>query len=313
VTAMAAPEAKKQKTEEGENKAVPEKKEELEQDAKRDSAPKISQKPTFLTPDTTLNVLPSTGTQGNMLVALTEGGLGQLIAGARANVGVKAGRYMYEAKIVEKNGGKGTARFGFSAGGSLFLGDDDSSVCFDTEGFMISNKKKTKCSQGFGPDVMVAVVLNLDSSSPNANTISFFKNGVRASEPQQLPDGLKGKTLFPAVAFKNSTVHLNFAPPAVALPFKCKSIEEATQKDASITKYDEPADGKYNVLFPVSLPDEGTFDWLESFLEKNPNYTELSDRHLQSGRKTVALAVKRSRATTNPSMAWVIQTPLRRR
>merc|ERR1711892_1638924 len=37
-------------------------------------------------------------------------------------------------------------------------------------------------------------------------------------------------------------------------------------------------DGKYTVLFPVSLPDEGTFDWLDQFLEKNPNYTELSDR-----------------------------------
>lgn len=45
-----------------------------------------------------------------------------------------------------------------------------------------------------------------------------------------------------------------------------------------MTKYEEPADGKYNVLFPVSLPDEGTFYWLDDFLEKNPNYTELSDR-----------------------------------
>jgi hypothetical protein len=98
------------------------------------------------------------------------------------------------------------------------------------------------------------------------------------SEPQPLPDSLQGKALFPAVSFKNVKVHLNFAAPATALPFKCKSIEEASQKDATITKYEEPADGKYTALFPVSLPDEGTFDWLDSFIEKNPNFTELSDR-----------------------------------
>merc|ERR1712060_226979 len=39
-----------------------------------------------------------------------------------------------------------------------------------------------------------------------------------------------------------------------------------------------PKDGKYEVIWPVSLPDEGTFDWLDLFLEKNPQYTELSDR-----------------------------------
>ncbi|CAL1135319.1 unnamed protein product [Cladocopium goreaui] len=37
-------------------------------------------------------------------------------------------------------------------------------------------------------------------------------------------------------------------------------------------------DGKYEVIFPVAVPDEGTFDWLDEFLEKNPQYVELSDR-----------------------------------
>merc|ERR1712196_762011 len=125
---------------------------------------------------------------------------------------------------------------------------------------------------------MIAVVLNRDSSSPNNNTISFFKNGVRASKPQALPDSFKGKALFPAVSYKNATVHFNFDKPATALPFKCKSVNEATQKDAIVNKAEVPADGKYTALFPVSLPDEGTFDWLDSFLEKHTQYTELSDR-----------------------------------
>lgn len=33
-------------------------------------------------------------------------------------------------------------------------------------------------------------------------------------------------------------------------------------------------DGKYEVIFPVAVPDEGTFDWLDDFLDKNPKYVE---------------------------------------
>jgi len=257
---------------------APEKKEppkELEEDAKKDKNPKIKEMVTFLTPDTTMNVMPST--VGNMLLPLSEGGLSQLVAGARASVGVKSGRYMFETKIVEQSG-KAMVRIGFSAEGSLFLGEDDNSVCFDNEGLMVCNRKRTKCSQPFGRDTMLAVVLNLDDTSPNANTISFFKDGKRVSQPQALPEELKGKTLFPTVSFKNATLHLNFGEPVAPLPFTCASVQGASQKDAVLTKYEEPKDGKYSVLFPVSLPDEGTFDWLDSFLEKNPSYTELSDR-----------------------------------
>merc|ERR1711972_726122 len=40
----------------------------------------------------------------------------------------------------------------------------------------------------------------------------------------------------------------------------------------------EPKDGKFEVVVPVGFPDEGTFSWLDGFLEKNPQYVELSDR-----------------------------------
>merc|ERR1712194_154300 len=189
---------------------------------------------------------------------------------------------MFEAKIVEQTSswGKGSnpVRVGFAAEGSLFLGEDANSICFESDGSMINNKKRIKCCQPFARDVIVAVVLNLDEKSPNFNTVSLFRDGKRACQPQALPEELQGKTLFPAVSFKNCTVHTNFGAPIVPLPFKCQVIQEASAKHAVVTKYDEPADGKYTVLFPVSLPDEGTFDWLDQFLEKNPNYTELSDR-----------------------------------
>merc|ERR1740130_1480524 len=174
--------------------------------------------------------------------------------------------------------GRAGVRVGFSAEGSLFLGEDSTSICFDNEGGMVFNKKRSKGHASFGRDVMVGLLLNLDEKSENFNTISIFRDGRRVSQPQALPEELKGKTLFPAVSFRNATVHCNFGAPVVALPFTCRGVGEAAQKDATVTKYPEPADGKYEVLFPVSLPDEGSFDWLDAFLEKNPSFTELSDR-----------------------------------
>jgi len=304
---MAPPAEKKQKTED----AAPTT-EELEVDAKRDSNPKIRDTVKFLTPDTTMNVLPSS--VGNILMSMSEGGLSQLVAGARASVGVKSGRYSFEAKIVEQTGSGGKmVRVGFGAEGSLFLGEDENSICFDTEGMMVSTKKKTKCSQAFGRDVIVAVVLNIDEKSPNFNTISLFKDGKRACQPQQLPDSLKGKNLYPAVSFKNSSVHLNFGAPVVELPFKCRGIQEATVKDAEVQKYAEPDDGKYTVLFPVSMPDEGSFDWLDNFIEKNPNYTELSDRFFTDWALKSGLSSKgpKSRMTSQSRAPWTISQILR--
>ncbi|CAJ1445574.1 unnamed protein product [Effrenium voratum] len=40
------------------------------------------------------------------------------------------------------------------------------------------------------------------------------------------------------------------------------------------------SEDKCEVMLPVAFPDEGTFEWLDSFIEKNPQYTELSDRKL---------------------------------
>merc|ERR1719506_3230272 len=133
-----------------------------------------------------MNVLPSS--VGGMLMSMSEGGLSQLVAGARASVGVKSGRYMFEAKIVEQTGNAGKlVRVGFATEGRLFLGEEDNSICFDTEGFMVTNAKKSKCSMSFGRDVIVAIVLNLDEKSSNFNTVSLFKDGKRACPPQQLP------------------------------------------------------------------------------------------------------------------------------
>jgi len=265
---------------------------ELETDAKPDKTPKISDKVAFLTQDTTLNVAESMF--GNMLTCLSDGGLQYLLAGARANVGIKSGRYMFEVNVVELMHQKqdttvvtGRApqprnffRMGLStAGSSLLIGEDEHSICFDAEGSFIHNKKKTSVGAKFERSMNVALVVNVDSKSPNANTVSLFRDGVRICEPQALPDSMKGKALYPTLSYRNVTVHYNFGAVADStLPFTCRMLQDASAKDVEVTKEDAPKDGKYTAAFPVCLPDEGGFQWLDAWLKENPSYTEMSDR-----------------------------------
>merc|ERR1712187_763707 len=135
-----------------------------------------------------------------------------------------------------------------------------------------------------GRDTTVAVLLNRDKRSPNANTISLFINGQRACQPQALPEGLQGKALYPAVTFRSMTLHMNLGEEALEpLPFNCRMIGAADQSDVDIApRPEKPKDGKYEVLCPVGLPEEGLFDWLDMFLKKNKKYTEVSDRAMQA-------------------------------
>merc|ERR1719506_1576352 len=55
-------------------------------------------------------------------------------------------------------------------------------------------------------------------------------------------------------------------------------LQEASAKDVVVSKEVLPKDGKYTAVFPVCLPEEGGFQWLDNWLKENPGYTELSDR-----------------------------------
>mmetsp|Transcript_92694 Transcript_92694/g.258181 ORF Transcript_92694/g.258181 Transcript_92694/m.258181 type:complete len:873 (-) Transcript_92694:242-2860(-) len=278
----------------GEKPKDSEKPTELEADDAGDPRPKIDATTiSFNAADTTLNVMPVAN--GKLLMTLTEGGFQYLLANARANVGLKAGRYMFEVKIVESlnptetQGGSGRApqprqlvRVGVSlAGSSLFLTDGTDNVCFDSEGYFSHEKRRKKVAQKFSHDQTVAVLLNLDEKSANANTISLFRNGARISEPQALPENMRGKVLYPTVTYKNVTLKVNFGPaPLAKLPFQCRMVAEAAVDDVEVHEEPKPKDGKFEVLFPVGLPEQGFFDWVDEFVEKNPGFTELSDRKI---------------------------------
>ncbi|CAE8633151.1 unnamed protein product [Polarella glacialis] len=239
--------------------------------------------------DRTLNAMSLAG--GKMLMPLTDGGMQYLLAGVRANAGVKAGRCMFEARIFEHvhlapemPGDKAPhprqlVRVGFSLmGSSLFVGDGACSCGFDSEGFFLQDKSRKKVASKFMRGQTVAVLVNLDVSSPNHNTVSLFVDGTRASPPMPLPKQLLGKPLFPTVTYKNVSLEVNFGPMAqVPLPFVCNMLGGAAMTDI---EWCHCEGDKPQVVFPVGLPKQGYFDWVDEFVEKNPGYTELSDRKI---------------------------------
>jgi len=268
----------------------PEKPKELEEDASEDGRARLASSVAFHAEDTTLNAVPAA--DGKLLLTLPEGGFQYLVAAARASVGVKAGRYMFEAVMLgeqrpaqqqaQQRQPQQAVRLGFStAGSSLFLGDGEDSVCFDAEGVFVHGKTKKRVSQRVGAEQVLAVLLNLDAGSPNANTVSVFRNGVRLTQPQPLPERLRGKTLFPTFNVRGTSLRLNMSePPMQALPFSCRMLRDAAAADCEVAEHVVPADGKFEVVVPVALPDEGGFDWVDQFLAKNPRHLELSTRAL---------------------------------
>mmetsp|Transcript_26699 Transcript_26699/g.61447 ORF Transcript_26699/g.61447 Transcript_26699/m.61447 type:complete len:897 (+) Transcript_26699:53-2743(+) len=267
-----------------------------EKDATKETRSTIKDPIAFLPSHTTLNVVPTTG--GRILMSLTDGGMQYLLAGARANVGMKKDRYMFEVKVVEalvpqdNTGPQARARLpvprqlvrlGVSTSDSSLLLDDEDSVYFDSEGFFVSgSEKKSVTERKLTKDQVVAVVVNLDPKGQHPNTISLFREGKRVSSPMPLPEKLKGKMLYPHIVYRNVTLQTHFGPtPLKALPFKCKCFGSAASADVNVIK-ETPLDKaqSFQVCFPVAFPDEGTFDWVDTFLQEHQEFVELSDRKI---------------------------------
>eukprot|EP00929_Paragymnodinium_shiwhaense_P118696 TRINITY_DN90614_c0_g1_i1.p1 TRINITY_DN90614_c0_g1~~TRINITY_DN90614_c0_g1_i1.p1 ORF type:complete len:956 (+),score=362.14 TRINITY_DN90614_c0_g1_i1:57-2870(+) len=288
------PEASKKeaKTEAGQTAST---KEPVEKDAPADSRAALDKPVVFEPAATTLNVLPSLG--GKVLMTLSDGGMSYLTAGARANVGVKAGRYMFEIKIVEALAPpevpmaarkaiipKQLVRVGFStASEDLLFGTTEGAkqMCVDSEGMLNMAGQKTMTGTKFGKEHVVALVLNLDPKSANANTVTLYRDGKKATESYKLPEALVGQALYPQVNYRNCSVQVNFGPvPLKELPFKCRTLATAAKADVVVTPSPLGKDGKGKVVFPVGMPDKGYFDWVDDFMKQNPTYVELSDRKL---------------------------------
>merc|ERR1712194_18109 len=171
----------------------------------------------------------------------------------------------------------------------------------DSDGNFVHQKNKTKAAQGgFRWGNNICVILNVDDTSPHKNTISLFRDGVRFCEPQALPEAFIGKALFPVITYKNVTLQVNWGPtPKKALPFKCRMLRDASTADLEVVSAAPPAkDGKNEILFPVAIPDQGVFDWLDQFLEDNPKYLEISDRKTLAWAASSGLSRPRGNASS---------------
>eukprot|EP00928_Gymnodinium_smaydae_P012777 TRINITY_DN1465_c0_g1_i1.p1 TRINITY_DN1465_c0_g1~~TRINITY_DN1465_c0_g1_i1.p1 ORF type:complete len:1023 (-),score=217.72 TRINITY_DN1465_c0_g1_i1:114-3182(-) len=264
---------------------------EREKDAAEDARPQMNTTVSFDPNDLTLNAIPTTG--GRLLMSLSEAGLQYLVAGARANVGVRSGRYMFEVRIVEALSPsvgsrpqthlpKQMVRIGLSTSKcSLFLGETADSISFDSEGVLLKGTARSASKARFIRDQVIGVLVNLDEASPNAHTISLFRDGQRICDPFAIPEEMRGQPLFPHINFRSVSIQVNFGPmPMAKLPFACRMLQGAAQEDVVLRTTAPLTNGKYDVVFPICLPDEGTFDWAEAFLENHPHFVELSDRQI---------------------------------
>jgi len=281
--------------------AKPAEPEELEKDAPVEKRPAHTEPIAFDAANTTLNVVPAQG--GRLLMALTDSAMQHFLAGARGNVGVKKGRYLYEVQVVEKLNPEEFAQHKKQSGHVLRVGvslqkaellqcrqssDDDGEafkgIYFEDNGVCWAGNTKTQSKKNANllqGNCVIGILLNVDAKSPNNNTLSLFKDGVRVAGPVPLPEAIHGRSLFPHITFRNLTVRVHSGPePLAPMPFKCRMWQGAAKDDISVegSSASKNKDGKFEAVVPVGFPDEGTFDWLDGFLAKNPKYRELSDR-----------------------------------
>lgn len=220
--------------------------------------------------------------------SLSQDGFEHLLSGVRANIGMKAGRYLFEVKVIGRvEGADCQLRVGFSAAGSsLFLGDGSAdSLCFDNEGSYYAaephektSRKVEHATERLKPKKTIGMLLNHEK-----NCVSVFLDGVRMGKPRTIPPHLRGKALYPTITFKNITMLVNLGrngEQLAPLPFKCRCFGDMAEAHHESKAVAMPKDGKREVVIPVGLPDEGLFAFVDRFLEEHPDFEELSARRL---------------------------------
>jgi hypothetical protein len=101
---------------------------------------------------------------------------------------------------------------------------------------------------------------------------------------------MRNQALFPMVALREAAVSVSFGAPGqrpiCELPFRARLLDDAAAPtDVAPAKVMAPKNGKYEVVFPVGLPGEGTYDFLDfEFYPSRSDikFVEVSQRAINS-------------------------------
>lgn len=249
----------------------------VEADAPEDKRKRTQHRVAMNTFDTTLNALVSEDT---ILSTFQQGGLGFLLAGVRANIGVKSGRYYFETKAVEIRG-KHDIKIGFSTLGASLSGGDSSFLFSLTDSMFHNGSTKPSALKKriahFGIADVVGVLLNRVEGSEQNNTVSLFINGIRVSEPLKIE--AEG-ALYPHVVFKSCSLAANFKEVIRPLPFIVRPIADAAAEDVELSTVVES--GKPEVVFPIGWDVQ---EYVTEFAAKNPAHEVLTSATLLEWQK----------------------------
>eukprot|EP00397_Hematodinium_sp_SG-2012_P033352 GEMP01035621.1.p1 GENE.GEMP01035621.1~~GEMP01035621.1.p1 ORF type:complete len:611 (+),score=156.29 GEMP01035621.1:45-1877(+) len=267
--------------------AVVEPVKDVEDDAKADKRKRFG-RVAFNSYDSTINVLVSAD---DVLFTFQQAGLGSLIGGSRGIVGVKAGRYYYEVKVVDvlpSQGQRPEIRLGFSTSTTSLIGGQDGGFLFDILAGIVYIGATSKAHGGKRARVsdVVGVLLNRDATSEQNNTVSLFINGQRATEPQKLPTDVGA--LFPHVTFKGCSVATHFSNIVFPLSFTVRMLGDAAVADvekSAVVAPDTP-----EVVFPIGFDTE---EYVKEFVAAHPHFIALTSKAMRewadkSGQKNVA-------------------------
>ncbi|XP_042516042.1 heterogeneous nuclear ribonucleoprotein U-like protein 1 [Macadamia integrifolia] len=231
------------------------------------------------------------GLQGH---ALHEQGFAYCWSGARANVGIKGGKYCFGCKIVSAQpvdmedtppDQKHVCRVGISRGDDAVgnLGETEHSYGFGGTGKFSSGGKFTDYGMKFGVGDTIVCAVNLENQ-PLA-FVGFFKNGQWLGTAKQFDAGLKGlavvdspvrkleweSALFPHVLLKNVVVQLQFSAEDGLIPQEGYKPWASALEDGNAImgpKFSSPKDCE--VLMMVGLPASGKTTWAEKWVKEHP-------------------------------------------
>ncbi|XP_020905751.1 ATP-dependent RNA helicase DDX1 isoform X2 [Exaiptasia diaphana] len=133
--------------------------------------------------------------------------------GCRSTLGVKKGKYYYEATVTDE----GLCRVGWSTSQATFdLGTDRDGFGFGGTGKKSYGRQFDSYGEAFGINDVIGCFIDLQDDY----TIKFSKNGVDFGVAFEIPDEMDGKTFFTAVVLKNAEMSFNFGDKPFKYPPK---------------------------------------------------------------------------------------------